>query len=282
MNFPALKDGNIQCSANIEYSVSSQRVGRSCQPVIAAKCNRREIARFRGLRGILVRTHRRGRRLKIRTRIVRKLHRVLEFHSREGFVRRLIGEFVLLPGCKPNDPRQRQFLNGQVVLCLNQFLLPRFQFYLRAQPVDRRRGAGLHLIRCLIVKSLRGIHLRGNAFDSRNVRDRQQIIVADREYHEIARILRGVLRGLEVLRRSPRLIQRLQIQHRLRHVSTRVVISKRSNQRRNRDPRKLEGKSKLSEVHLGSVDVTGSRHIWQQCAQLFPALPARRLHILAR
>ena len=108
----------------------------------------------------------------------------------ERRVGRFVGQFELLPGREPDDAPESELLNRIIVLRLNELLLARFQFHFRTQAVDFWRRAGFHLVGGLIEKRLRGVHLRGEAFDARGIGDRLQIGVADGEDDQIARVLR--------------------------------------------------------------------------------------------
>ena len=93
----------------------------------------------------------------------------------ERLVQRLIGQFEFLPGSQSDDARHRQLLNCKVVSRLNQLLLPRLHLYLRPQPIDRRRSARIHLVRCLAVYRLRSLDLRFRRFDAGLVGNRLQV-----------------------------------------------------------------------------------------------------------
>ena len=133
----------------------------------------------------------------------------------------------MLAGGEPDDARESQLLDREIVLGLNQLLLARFQFHLRAQPVNGGRRSSFHLIGGLIVKSLRGVHLRGDGFDARGIGDGLQIIVANGEDHQVARIFGRVLRGLQILRGGVSVVDGVEIEQDLREVSARIVITKR-------------------------------------------------------
>ena len=163
-----------------------------CAPasaIIRVKGKRREIAGHRGLPGEFRCAHVGHGCLVIGTRSVCAFQSLIDGDVFERLVGRLVGEFEFLPGSQPNHARHGQLLDGEVVLRLDQLLLPGLKLDLGAQAVDVRRSAGIHLVRCLIVERLCRLDLRFRRFDAGFVGDGLQIDIANGEHNQIARVL---------------------------------------------------------------------------------------------
>ena len=167
--------------------------------VIRVKGKRRKIARHRCLARKLRCAYVRHGRLIIGARSISAFQRIVNRDAFEWLVGRFVGEFELLPGSQPDHARYGQFLDGEVVLRLNQLLLPRLKFDFGAQAVDVRRSAGIHLVGGLIVERLGGFHLCFRRLDASFIGDSLQIRIAYGKHHEVAGVFEGIFGGFEAL-----------------------------------------------------------------------------------
>ena len=204
---------------------------RPSRAIVRVKGKRREISGTRSLAREFGCADVRHCRLVIGTRSVCALQSLINGDALERLVGRLVRQFEFLPGSQTDHARYGQLLDGEVVLCLNQLLLPGLELYLGAQAVDVRRSARSHLVRCLIVERLRRIDLRLRRFDAGLVGDGLQIGIADGEHNEIARVFVGIFGGFQALAGRARGVDRFPVKQRLRHSRTCIEIRKRANGR---------------------------------------------------
>ena len=167
----------------------------------------------------------------------------------QRLVRRGVGQGILLIERQANRPRQRNFIFRQLVHRRNQRLLLVLVIHLRAQHVQPRTGAGLMRRHSLVVAQLRGLQLRLHGVDARLVRDAEQVGVAHRQHHHVARILRGEPGGGKAVFRRKVSLQRPDVHQVLRQVGSKVDHLEGTHNRV--DPRKLDAeRCKVQLLHL--------------------------------
>src|SRR6202451_1567819 len=123
VNFAALEDWNTQCRAQVEYPMGEEIRISSGKSVIAADGERRVITGVGRTPRILCGSDSCQCGLKIRTRCIRSLQRVLDGNAFERFVRRFIGQIKFLAWRKSNHSRDGKLLNREIIPGLNHLLL---------------------------------------------------------------------------------------------------------------------------------------------------------------
>ena len=128
----------------------------------------------------------------------------------------------------------------------------------------------------LIERNFGSIHLRLRRLDQRRIRDHRQVRIADGQHHQVARILRRQICGLEIVPLRQIILQRRQIEQRPAQRTANVGVPVRSDDRgeaRNAQTFRLQ----IRLLH-GGLDRRARR--WQQRLQLLQLCAPRRLRVL--
>ena len=202
-------------------------------------------------------------------RLVGARQRIVDRQVVERRERHLVGQRELLPGRQADGPRQLQLRLGEVVLRDDEALALVLDLDLGAQDVDAGdQPRGLEVGR-LLEERLRRVLLRLRDFDPARRGDRFEVEVDRDQHDEIARRLDAARLGLLVERGGAVVVERAQVDDRLRYRDPGVEDVERPDDRRVR----LETKDREVDDRPVLVEVGGG--VGQQVLERAPARPVR-------
>ena len=200
-----------------------------------------------------------ARREEVGARVVGARQRVLDRQVVERRERHLVGQRELLPRRQADGPRQLQLRLLEVVLRDDEALALVLDLDLGAQDVDAGdQPRGLEVGR-LLEERLRGVLLRVRDVDPARGGHRFEVEIDRDQHDEVARRLDAARLGALVERGGAVVVERAQVDDRLREADPRVEDVERSDDRRVRleaEDREVDDRPVLAE---GAGETLGSR-----------------------